>query len=182
MWSRNLAFGPVKCLAPSPSSGQFCNRIQTNLWPISHCYTIDRFVKIKRGSRCKHAVQNVKLSEKNKNLVIIIHYQWINLISDYFCVYFQEKRNSILNFEMTTSKNLRYFIIQHIYNSLHMCVCAKSSSTLCGFMNQLLCPWNFPGKNTRTDCHFLHQGIFPTLEFWTCISYISYIGWWVLYH
>ena len=26
----------------------------------------------------------------------------------------------------------------------------------------LLCPWDFPGKNTAVDCHFLLQGIFPT--------------------
>ena len=25
-----------------------------------------------------------------------------------------------------------------------------------------LCPWNFPGKNTRVGCHFLLQGIFQT--------------------
>ena len=29
---------------------------------------------------------------------------------------------------------------------------------------RLLCPWNFPGKNTRVDCHFLLQGIFSTQE------------------
>ena len=27
---------------------------------------------------------------------------------------------------------------------------------------RLLCPWNFPGKNTRVGCHFLLQGICPT--------------------
>ena len=27
---------------------------------------------------------------------------------------------------------------------------------------RLLCPWNFPGKNTEVGCHFLLQGIFPT--------------------
>ena len=26
----------------------------------------------------------------------------------------------------------------------------------------LLCPWDFPGKNTGVDCHFLFQGIFLT--------------------
>ena len=26
----------------------------------------------------------------------------------------------------------------------------------------LLCPWDFPGKNSRVGCHFLFQGIFPT--------------------
>ena len=25
-----------------------------------------------------------------------------------------------------------------------------------------LCPWDYPGKNTRVGCHFLLQGIFPT--------------------
>ena len=27
--------------------------------------------------------------------------------------------------------------------------------------NHLLCPWNFPGRNTGAVCHFLHQGIVP---------------------
>ena len=27
---------------------------------------------------------------------------------------------------------------------------------------RLLCPWDFPGKNTGEVCHFLLQGIFPT--------------------
>ena len=31
---------------------------------------------------------------------------------------------------------------------------------------RLLCPWDFPGKNTRVGCHFLLQGIFPT-QGWT---------------
>ena len=26
---------------------------------------------------------------------------------------------------------------------------------------RLLCPWDFSGKNTGMDCHFLPQGIFP---------------------
>ena len=27
---------------------------------------------------------------------------------------------------------------------------------------RLLCPWDFPGKNTQVSCHFLLQGIFST--------------------
>ena len=34
---------------------------------------------------------------------------------------------------------------------------------------RLLCPWDFPGKNTGVDCHFLLQGIFPTLESNSCL-------------
>ena len=29
---------------------------------------------------------------------------------------------------------------------------------------RLLCPWNFWGKNTGLDCHFLLQGFFPNQE------------------
>ena len=28
--------------------------------------------------------------------------------------------------------------------------------------SRVLCPWDFPGKNTGMGCHFLLQGIFPT--------------------
>ena len=31
-----------------------------------------------------------------------------------------------------------------------------------GLFTKLLRPRNFPGKNTRVDCHFFLQGIFPT--------------------
>ena len=30
------------------------------------------------------------------------------------------------------------------------------------YPTKLLCPWDFPGKNTVVGCHFLLQGIFPT--------------------
>ena len=47
-----------------------------------------------------------------------------------------------------------------------MCVCAQSCLTLCKPMDlqpaRLLCPWNFPSKNTGVGCHSLFQGIFPT--------------------
>ena len=31
-----------------------------------------------------------------------------------------------------------------------------------GQPTRLLCPWDFPNKNTEVGCHFLLQGIFPT--------------------
>ena len=30
------------------------------------------------------------------------------------------------------------------------------------YPSRLLCPWDYPGKNTGLGCHFLLQGIFPT--------------------
>ena len=37
---------------------------------------------------------------------------------------------------------------------------------------KLLCPWNFPGKNTRSGCHFLLQGIFLTQESNPCHLFV----------
>ena len=34
---------------------------------------------------------------------------------------------------------------------------------------RLLCPWDFIGKNTRVDCHFLLPGIFPTQGLNPCL-------------
>ena len=36
---------------------------------------------------------------------------------------------------------------------------------------RLLCPWDFPGKNTGVGCHFLLQGIFLTQRFNLCPLY-----------
>ena len=43
------------------------------------------------------------------------------------------------------------------------CICACVLSHVHGLQpTRILCPWNFPGKNTRVGCHFLLQGIFLT--------------------
>ena len=45
---------------------------------------------------------------------------------------------------------------------------------------RLLCPWNFPGKNTAVDCHFLFQGIFPIQELNPCLLCLLHRRW-ILY-
>ena len=44
-----------------------------------------------------------------------------------------------------------------------VCVCVWSHSVMSDSLRptRLLCPWDFPGKSTGVDCHFLLQGIFP---------------------
>ena len=46
-----------------------------------------------------------------------------------------------------------------------VCVCSVAQSclfaTLWTVILRLLCPWDFPGKNTGMSCHFILQGIFP---------------------
>ena len=69
--------------------------------------------------------------------------------------------------------------------SMILCMCTQLLSCVWLFTTHglqptgLLCPWNFPGKNTGVGCHFLLQGIFPTTLDQTCVSCI---GRWILYH
>ena len=54
----------------------------------------------------------------------------------------------------------------YVYIHLRVCSVAQSCPTLVWphglYPARLLCPWDFPGKNTGAGCHFLLQGIFPT--------------------
>ena len=51
--------------------------------------------------------------------------------------------------------------------------CVQSLSCVLFFCGpRLLCPWNFPGKDTEVGCHFLLQGIFPTQGSNPCLSCI----------
>ena len=36
-------------------------------------------------------------------------------------------------------------------------------------LQDALSPWDFPGKNTRVDCHFLLRGFFATQELNSCL-------------
>ena len=61
-----------------------------------------------------------------------------------------------------------------------VCACSvtKSCLTLCDPMDykpaRLLCPWDFPGKNTGVRCHFLPPGIFPTQRLNPYLLYLLY--------
>ena len=69
---------------------------------------------------------------------------------------------------MSTSRH----ILNSTYSGKVFCLlCACSCSTVSYSLRlrgvkpiRLLCPWDFPGKNTRVGCHFLLQGIFPGPE------------------
>ena len=70
--------------------------------------------------------------------------------------------------------------------------CVRLIVTLWTGALQALYPWDSPGKNTGmkkkkrekntgVDCHALLQGPSPPRD-QTCVSYVSCIGRWVLYH
>ena len=68
------------------------------------------------------------------------------------------------------------------------CVCILSHSVVSDSLwshglqpARLLCPWNFPGKNTEVSCHFLLQESSRPKDR-THVSCISCIGRWILNH
>ena len=42
--------------------------------------------------------------------------------------------------------------------------CVQLCATLWTVAHQPLCPWDSPGKNSGTGCHFLLQGIFSMIK------------------
>ena len=57
----------------------------------------------------------------------------------------------------------RTFVVASLCKLNGHSVCAESfSCILWTAAARLLCPWDFPGKNTAVGCHFFLQGIFLT--------------------
>ena len=63
--------------------------------------------------------------------------------------------------------------------SLRECVCVCECSALSNSLRshglkptRLLCPWDFPGKNTGMDTHVVLQGIFPTQGSDPCLLHL----------
>ena len=72
---------------------------------------------------------------------------------------------------------LKYLWQQHLWNvGWCCCLVTKSRLTFCDphglFPARLLCPWDFPDKNTGVGSHFLLQGIFP-VQGWNAISCLA---------
>ena len=77
-----------------------------------------------------------------------------------------------------------YFQILHPFSTslwwwimtMHACSVVQSCQTFLRALRlspaRLLSPWNSPGKNTGVDCHFLIQGISPTLGLNPCLLHL----------
>ena len=71
---------------------------------------------------------------------------------------------------------LRTILERDSYHCSSSVLVAQLCPTLCNPMDCSLPgssgPWDFPGKNTGVDCHFLLQGIFPSPRVQTHVSFI----------
>ena len=88
---------------------------------------------------------------------------------------------------LSTAKNKQIQLFFERFRMLNVCVSRSvmpDSLEPRGLQRtRLLCPWDFPGKDTGVGCHFLLQGIIPThgsnlgLWHWRQILYqLSYKG------
>ena len=77
-----------------------------------------------------------------------------------------------------------WFKVPRLHGILGYCYCLVARSCLTLFWPHglrsamLLCPWDFPGKNTGVGCHFLIQGNFSTQRSNPCFQGYR----WILYH
>ena len=68
-------------------------------------------------------------------------------------------------------------IVKQLISGLHAWVLRRKQSCPALFWphglqpSRLLCPWNFPGKNTGMGCHFFLQGIFLTQGLKLCLPH-----------
>ena len=72
---------------------------------------------------------------------------------------------ALLTWKRQMSKATSYEPRWYESSCVSLCVCSVTQSypTFWDLMGcRLLCPWDFPGKNTGVGCHFLLQVIFPT--------------------
>ena len=82
----------------------------------------------------------------------------------YFCI-FQSTLTFKTSFDHSTicTKDECLLVRQHMWACVLSRPVGSDSLQPHGlYPARLLCPWNFPGKNTEADCHFLLQGILPT--------------------
>ena len=72
-------------------------------------------------------------------------------------------------------KSINFLSLPHLcaYGSVVVVLVTQSCLILCDPMDcsppRLLCPWDFLGKDTGVDCHFLLQGSFQPRD-WTQVS------------
>ena len=57
-----------------------------------------------------------------------------------------------------------------------MLLCLTLCDTMDSSLPRLLCPWNFPSKNTGAHCHFLLQGILQSRDREIHVSHISCVA------
>ena len=104
-------------------------------------------------SSCKRMRPLMKKKKKKKN--VREKSQWIIEITKHYRALFSWPCTF---HDVATEIPASEFLVASVFVNVS---CAQSCLTLCDPMDsaRLLCPWDFPGKNTGVGCHFLLQRI-----------------------
>ena len=98
---------------------------------------------------------NHSRTQDQKNIIAVVYFR-LCWGTDYSCSLGQSHMDSPLS----VGGKAHSILSGCVYLVTQLCL------TLCGPMDyslpRLLCPWNFPGKNTEASSHFLLQRIFLT--------------------
>ena len=87
---------------------------------------------------------------------------------NYSPIYFGDPNNGNLDLSLSRLSTFHFLLSYSKLNIIFVVVKSVCHVWLfcdpmdCSLPARLFCPWDFPGKNTRVDCHFLLQGIFQT--------------------
>ena len=134
------------------------------IYVILKCYFIWCIIFIK----CGLLVQKFLFWEYTSAFFLSGTWQWLQIYFPfiYFCQFrhFEGNRISPLNYI-----EIEYMKLSPNYPPF---VCVLIHVRLCN-PARLLCPGDFPGKNTGAGCRFLLEWIFPSLRDQTCISCIG---------
>ena len=85
-----------------------------------------------------------------------------------------------LFYKGTCGKYFRLCVTNVVQSLSWVWLCDPMNCNLPAQASRLLCPWAFPGKNTREGCHFLLQGIFLTQGSNLCVlPYGQILYFWV---
>ena len=104
------------------------------------------------------------------SLVVTTMSKWLSCLP---CPLPERLRKIDVNYEHVKQSQTCLTAVRTGYSSVtqtyHLVMCVSAHSVVSNSLRphglkpaRLLCPWNFPGRNTGVGCHSLLQGIFPT--------------------
>ena len=97
--------------------------------------------------------------------------EWLNWLNwdgclDLSKLFLWEVKSDLLTLKVSWSLHQKDFLANVVHPVTQSCL------TLCNpLVARLLCPWNFPSKNTGMGCHFFLRGSSPPRD-WTWVSWV----------
>ena len=98
--------------------------------------------------------------------LFIFHYSSINffLFYIYWGCYSEDTEIKLWSLPVDHFNITKWTVHNIFFMNIYLLILPNQLLTGQYSQQYILCPWNFPGKNTGMGCHLLLQGILPTQE------------------